>query len=126
MVMSDSNSNGPQFSKIITILCIGVTLLFLITVPILSIIFNLTEPICIALITSAGVLGSTAVVWNLKKSQAENTIKIYLSAYKEIIELKQDSNLIDNVEEHLIDNIDKCIEENLTDATNLIEKQEIL
>ena len=61
-----------------------------------------------------------------KKSQAENTIKIYLSAYKEIIELKQDSNLIDNVEKHLIDNIDKCIEENLTDATNLIEKQEIL
>lgn len=126
MVMSDSNSNGPQFSKIITILCIGVTLLFLITVPVLSIIFNLTEPICAALITAAGVLGSTAVVWNLKKSQAENTIKIYLSAYKEIIKLKQDSNLIDNVEEHLIDNIDKCIEENLTDATNLIEKQEIL
>ena len=126
MVMSDSNSNGPQFSKIITILCIGVTLLFLITIPVLSIIFNLTEPICVALITAAEVFGSTAVVWNLKKSQAENTIKIYLSAYKEIIELKQDSNLIDNVEEHLIDNIDKCIEENLTDATNLIEKQEIL
>ena len=126
MVMSDSNSNGPQFSKIITILCIGVTLLFLITVPVLSIIFNLTEPICAALITTAGVLGSTAVKKKKKKSQAGNTIKIYLSAYKEIIELKQNDSLIDNMEEQIITRIDGCIEENLNDATTLIEKQEIL
>ena len=71
-------------------------------------------------------LGSTAVIWNLKKSQAENTIKIYLSAYKEIIELKQDDSLINDMEEQIITKIDGCIEENLNDATTLIEKQEIL
>ena len=126
MVISDSNSNGPQFSKIITLLCVLIVIVTLIMIPILAIYWELATEICISLITAAGALGSTAVIWNLKKSQAENTIKIYLSAYKEIIELKQDDSLIDNMEEQIITKIDGCIEENLNDATTLIEKQEIL
>ena len=98
----------------------------MIIIPILAIYWELATEICISLITAAGALGSTAVVWNLKKSQAENTIKIYLSAYKEIIELKQDDSLINDMEEQIITKIDGCIEENLNDATTLIEKQEIL
>ena len=126
MIFGDSRSNGPQFSKLITILCVLITIVTLIVIPILAIYLELATEICISLITAAGVLGSTAVVWNLKKSQAENTIKIYLSAYKEIIELKQDDSLIDNIGEQIIGKIDDCIEENLNDATTLIEKQEIL
>ena len=126
MILGDSRSNGPQFSKLITILCVLITIVTLIVIPILAIYLELATEICISLITAAGVLGSTAVVWNLKKSQAENTIKIYLSAYKEIIELKQDDSLINDMEEQIITKIDDCIEENLNDATTLIEKQEIL
>ena len=126
MIFGDSRSNGPQFSKLITILCVLITIVTLIVIPILAIHWELATEICISLITAAGTLGSTAVIWNLKKSQAENTIKIYLSAYKEIIELKQDDSLIDNIGEQIIGKIDDCIEENLNDATTLIEKQEIL
>lgn len=126
MIFGDSRSNGPQFSKLITILCVLITIVTLIVIPILAIYWELAAEICISLIAAAGTLGSTAVVWNLKKSQAENTIKIYLSAYKEIIELKQDDSLIDNMEEQIISKIDDCIEGNLNDATTLIEKQEIL
>lgn len=126
MIFGDSKSNGPQFSKLITILCVLIVIVTLIVIPILAIYWELATEICISLITAAGALGSTAVVWNLKKSQAENTIKIYLSAYKEIIELKQDNSLINNMEEQIITKIDDCVEENLNDATTLIEKQEIL
>ena len=126
MIFGDSKSNGPQFSKLITILCVLIVIVILIMIPILAIYWELAAEICISLVTAAGALGSTAVVWNLKKSQAENTIKIYLSAYKEIIELKQDNSLINNMEEQIITKIDDCVEENLNDATTLIEKQEIL
>ena len=126
MIFGDSKSNGPQFSKLITILCVLIAIVTLIVIPILAIYWELAAEICISLVTAAGTLGSTAVVWNLKKSQAENTIKIYLSAYKEIIELKQDNSLINNMEEQIITKIDDCVEENLNDATTLIEKQEIL
>ena len=126
MIFGDSKSNGPQFSKLITILCVLIVIVTLIMIPILAIHWELATEICISLVTAAGALGSTAVIWNLKKSQAENTIKIYLSAYKEIIELKQDNSLINNIEEQIITKIDDCVEENLNDATTLIEKQEIL
>ena len=126
MIFGDSKSNGPQFSKLITILCVLIVIVTLIMIPILAIYWELATEIYISLVTAAGALGSTAVIWNLKKSQAENTIKIYLSAYKEIIELKQDNSLIDNMEEQIITKVDSCIEENLNDATTLIEKQEIL
>ena len=79
MIFGDSRSNGPQFSKLITILCVLITIVTLIVIPILAIYLELAIEICISLITAAGVLGSTAVVWNLKKSQAENTIKIYFN-----------------------------------------------
>ena len=126
MIFGDSKSNGPQFSKLITTLSVFIVIVTLIMIPILAIYWELATEICISLVTAAGALGSTAVIWNLKKSQAENTIKIYLSAYKEIIELKQDDSLINDMEEQIIAKIDGCIEENLNDATTLIEKQEIL
>ena len=126
MIFGDSKSNGPQFSKLITFLCVLIVIVILIVITILALYWELATEICISLITAAGALGSTAVGWNLKKSQAENTSKIYLFAYKEIIELKQDNSLINNMEEQIITKIDDCVEENLNDATTLIEKQEIL
>ena len=125
MIFGDSKSNGPQFSKLITILCVLIVIVTLIVIPILAIYWELATEICISLIAAAGTLGSTAVVWNLKKSQAENTIKIYVSAYEGIIELKQDNSLINNMEEQIITKIDDCVEEHLNDATTLIEKQAI-
>ena len=110
MIFGDSKSNGPQFSKLITVLCVLIVIITLIMIPILAIYWELATEICISLITAAGALGSTAVIWNLKKSQA----------------LKQNDSLIDNMEEQIITRIDGCIEENLNDATTLIEKQEIL
>lgn len=131
MIISDQNSNGPQFSKITTILCILLAALCVIIAPILAINFGLSETIATAIVAAGGTLGATAVVWNLKKSQAENTIKIYLSAYKEIVALKKENN--EDVEEFLLDSensllqkMNTSIETSMEDATELIEKQEIL
>ena len=70
-------------------------------------------------------------MWNLKKSQAENTIKIYLSAYKEIVALKKENNedveeFLSDSENSLLQKMNTSIDVSMDDATELIEKQEIL
>ena len=131
MIMSDANSNGIQFSKLVVLICVIIAIVacgFAIFLP-------MAEMVAVALISAGGGLATTAVVWNLKKSQTENIIKIYMGAYKEILELKQQylSDGIDNecdeiankMEDNILNKIDQTIDSHLDDAVTLIEKQEI-
>ncbi len=117
-----------QFSKIVIILCI----IFAILTCIIASFVPMAEGIAIALITAGGGIASTAIVFNLRKSQAENTLKIYMSAYERILELKHQydneediDETCDKIEDKIIDKIDQTFDNHMDDATSIIEKQEI-
>lgn len=131
MIMSDKNSNGPQFSKLTVLLCLSVSILGMIGVIICAIIFSADSTMVAAGIATFGCLGVTAEVWYLKKSQAENTIKIYLSAYEEIIKMKKEygenpTEFIGTVENDILDKVDATLDIAMDDAASPIEKQDIM
>lgn len=131
MVMSDNHSNGPQFSKLTVILCLVVSILGMIGVIACTINFSLDSTIAAAGIAAFGCLGITAEVWNLKKSQAENTIKIYLAAYEKIIKMKKEygedpNEIIGVVEEDLLGKVDTTLDAAMDDAATPIERQDIM
>ena len=129
--MNFGDNNKIHFSKIVIILC----LIFAISVCFIAAFIPMGEGVAIALITAGGGIASTAVVFNLRKSQAENTLKIYLSAYERILELKHNYNndeieddadeLCDRLDNQMLDKIDQTFENHINDATTIIEKQEI-
>ena len=124
-LLSDEKSNGPQFSKLVIIFCLLTMIIGTGGALVASILFAVPESILCALIAAAGGCGMTAVVWYLKKSQAENTMKMYLSSFKEIAEMKQDMSILDNMEEKILGEMEESIDMTLDDATSLIEKQDI-
>lgn len=125
------NDNKIQFSKIIIISC----LIFAILTCAVAVLIPMPDTVSIALIAAGDGIASTAVVFNLKKSQAENTLKIYMSAYERILNLKhqystdgiQDEadDAAENFENKLLNRIDQSFDEQLDNATSIIEKQEI-
>lgn len=120
-----------QFSKLIVLMCILLMIVGITVALWATVIFCLPESVAIAIIGASGTLGATAVVWNLKKSQAENTMKIYLSTYKEIIEIKKENNedvslIIDDVENNILNKISYNMDASIDEATSSIEKQDIL
>ena len=123
--------NGKlQFSKVIVLICLGIMVIGIVAALLVATIFNLVE-VPVALITACGAVGVTAVVWNLKKSQTENTVKIYTEAYKDMIKFKKEmgikeDDLMNGIENGIVDKMNGFIEEALLDSTTLIEKQEVL
>ena len=123
--------NGKlQFSKVIVLICLGIMVIGIVAALVVATIFNLVE-VPVALITACGAVGVTAVVWNLKKSQTENTVKIYTEAYKDMIKFKkemgiEEDDLMSGIENEIVDKMNGSIEEALIDSTALIEKQEVL
>ena len=91
-IMSEPKSNGVQFSKVIVLICLGIMVIGIVAALVVATIFNLVE-VPVALITACGAVGVTAVVWNLKKSQTENTVKIYTEAYKDMIKFKKEMGI---------------------------------
>lgn len=125
----DNNSQGPQYSKVITFLCIMIAIISFLIATIGATFFMLPESVAAALITAGGCLGVTAVVWNLKKSQAENTIKLYLYSYKEILKLqKENSDLefIDIAEDKILSKMENALDIALDEATAPIEREDIM
>ena len=123
MILSDKHSNGPQFSKLLVVIALVLSILGCIAVLILT----PPESVSVALLSVCGSLAVTTVVWHLKKSQVENTVKIYMSAYKEIIEMKQQNgeDICDEMENNILNKLNQTIDNTLEDATSIIEKQEI-
>lgn len=128
MILSDTHSNGPQFSKIIVIISIIIAAVGVL----LAICMPISETVSVALIGVCGSIAATTIIWSLKKSQAENTMKIYMSTYKEILKLKREFgeeeeciNLIDSMEDNMQNKIDGNINNNIDDANATIEKVDL-
>lgn len=131
MILADENSNGIQFSKLIVL----ISIIIAIVLCGCAIFIPVAEMVAVALVSAGGGLATTAIVWNLKKSQSENIIKIYMGAYREILQLKEKyladgivnecDEIVDKMENNIINKIDQTIDTHLEDATSLIEKQEI-
>lgn len=125
----DSNSNRPQYSKVMTFMCLIITIASFLIAVLGSTFFMMSEMVATGLITAGGCLGVTAVVWNLKKSQAENTIKLYLYSYKEILKLKKedgDLEFIEVAENNMLDKINTTLDVALDEATSPIERQDVM
>lgn len=125
----DANSSKPQYSKVITFMCIIVTIISFMLAIVGSVCGLLSETVAASLIAAGGCLGMTSVVWNLKKSQAENTIKLYLYSYKEILKLKKedgDLEIIDLAADDMLNKITNTLDVALDEATTPIEQQDII
>lgn len=115
-----------QFSKLIVVFMF----LFSVVGIIAAVVLNIEEAIAIALISACGGIVATANAFYFKKAQTENTVKIYMSTYKEILKLKKKYNencedVVDEMEQNIKGKLDQTIDESLNDATSLLEKQDI-
>ena len=129
--MSENKMEQIQFSKLMVLFAI-VFSMFFITI---SLIIALCAPDLDPLITTSviGVCGTilaTTFVWYFKKAQAENSVKIYVGAYKSIIKFKQkyklkDDELCDKLENSILQNLDDVAESHMDDATAVLEKVEV-
>ena len=118
-----------QFSKLIVVACIILSILGILLATILSII-GLSEMIASAIITVYGCMGITSIVWYLKKAQSENTVKIYLGAYKEILKLKtkigeDNFETINQMETEILGKLNSNISMAMDEANAPIERQDI-
>lgn len=121
--------DGPSYSKVVTFMCVMIAIFSILFSAIFSVFFQMSETVAAAIIGAGGCLGVTAVVWNLKKSQAENTIKLYLYSYKEILKLKKedgDLEFIDMAGDDMLNKINSTLDTALSDATSPIERQDIM
>lgn len=127
MILGDQKSNGPQFSKLIVL----ISIIIAVAGCAAAIFMQMEEAVSVALIGTCGSIAATTIIWNLKKSQAENTMKIYMATYKEILKLKQEygsedcSEMIDNMENNIEEKMNSTINDNLDDATSMIELKEV-
>jgi hypothetical protein len=124
MILSDKHSNGPQFSKIMVI----ISILIAIAGIAVAILMEMPASVAIAIIGICGSMATTTMIWNLKKSQSENTMRIYMSTYKEILKLKQEfgnteecNELIDSMEQNIQGKIDSNLNNSIDDANSTIE-----
>ena len=118
-----------QFSKLIVIICVLLSIVGILLATILSIV-GLSEVVASAIITAYGCMGITSIVWYLKKAQSENTVKIYLGAYKEILQLKVNAGedgaeTIDQMESDILGKLNSNLSAAMDEANAPIERQDI-
>lgn len=129
--MSKNKIDQIQFSKLMVLFAVVFSIFFIIV----SLIIALCAPELDPLITTTviGVCGTilaTTFVWYFKKAQAENSVKIYVGAYKSIIKFRQkyklqDDELCDRIENSMLQNLDDVAEGHMDDATSVLEKVEV-
>lgn len=120
-----------QYSKILVSSVVLVSIIGIFISIILAWLYQLDSTVACAAITLFGGVVATTVLFSLKKSQAENTVKIYLGAYKDILEMKKEyseesSELIDNLETNILDKVDGTVNTALDESTTPIENQSII
>ena len=120
-----------QFSKIMVIFAIVFSIFFLCTGLIIALAAPDVDPVIItAVIAICGTTLATTFVWYFKKAQAENSVKIYVGAYKSIIKFRQKygletETLCDRIEESILQNLDDVSEAHMDNAHELLEKVEV-
>ena len=121
-MFGDKHSKAPQFSKVI----IFFSLVIAAAICTMTIFLEISETVSVALIGVWGAVLTTTIIFYLRKSQAENTIKIYMGSYKEILKLKKKygedcDELINQMENGMEDRIGNTLNSSLDEATTPIE-----
>lgn len=120
-----------QFSKLMVIFSIIFSVFFLCIAIIVALIAPELDPMVMtAVISMCGAILATTFVWYFKKAQAENSVKIYVGAYKNIIKFRQkyglkNDDICDKIEESMLQNLDDVAESHMDNANELIEKVEV-
>lgn len=120
-----------QFSKIIVIFAVVFSIFFLCIALIMALAAPELDPMIItAVVGICGGILATTFVWYFKKAQAENSVKIYVGAYKSIIKFRQkygldNDNICDRIEESMLQNLDDISEAHMDNAHELLEKVEV-
>lgn len=123
--------NKVQFSKVVISICIAIMFIGILIAVIGNVFFALSEVIATTIVTACGCVGITSVVWYLKKSQAENTVKIYLGAYEKILLLKKKlmnediTETVDQMESNILYKLDNNLSNAMDEATSPIERQDV-
>ena len=135
MFLKDSKTQGIQYSKILILLCLLLAVVGIGVTIWASATLFLAETIACAIIGVCGSLAITSVVWMLKKSQAENTMKIYIAAYERISHLEsketteqseEDAFLMQQqMKEKLLNGMNNVIDVALAEATSPIERHDV-
>lgn len=133
MFIKDSKTQGIQYSKILILLCLLLAVVGIGVTIWASATLFLAETIACAIVGFCGTLAITSVVWMLKKSQAENTMKIYIAAYERISHLEsqtteqseEDAFLMQQqMKEKLLNGMNNVIDVALAEATAPIERHD--
>ena len=133
MFIKDSKTQGIQYSKIVILLCLLLAVVGIGVTIWASATLFLAETIACAIVGVCGTLAITSVVWMLKKSQAENTMKIYIAAYERISHLEsqtteqseEDAFLMQQqMKEKLLNGMNNVIDVALAEATAPIERHD--
>ena len=147
MGKKNTNSNGIQYSKKITLLTFLLFCGCVIKCFSVDISNNYDLSIYIAIVTSSGTLCLTTIVWYLKNSQAEKVAKIKARTYKviseerfkynkkmlelkskykyteeDILDIENDSPL-DELEEDALNSMNNSIDNYMDEAVESIEIQ---
>jgi hypothetical protein len=112
------------FSVVFSVFFLLVALIITLAVP------DLDPMVMTAVVTMCGAILATTFVWYFKKSQAENSVKIYVGAYKSIIKFRQkyglnNDELCDRIENSMLQNLDDISEAHMDNAHELLEKVEV-
>ena len=91
---------------------------------------GLPETLACAIIAALGSVSLTSVVFYYRKAQAENTVKLYVSSYAEIIKMKKafgedSSDIMQSMEDGMLGKLDATLNQTLDEATAPIEKEVI-
>lgn len=120
-----------QFSKLMVLFSVIFSVFFLLVALIITLAVPDLDPMVMtAVVTMCGAILATTFVWYFKKSQAENSVKIYVGAYKSIIKFRQkyglnNEELCDRIENSMLQNLDDVAENHMDNANELIEKVEV-
>lgn len=120
-----------QFSKMLVTLINIFSIAGIGCVLYLATLYGLDSTVSASAIAACGCITSTSVLFSLKKAQAENTMKIYLGTYKNILELKKENgedglDILMDAETNMLDKVNTTLNNSIDEATSPIERQDII
>ena len=124
------NKQHTEFSKKIIDVIARTTILGGIGVIFVTMLFGLPEALACTVIAALGSVALTSIVFYYRKAQAENTIKLYLASYAEVMKMKKEfgetsSEILYSMENGMLNKIDSTLNQTLDEATAPIEKEMI-
>jgi hypothetical protein len=130
VVFEKKEKNTKEFSKKIMCIVAVSAIVGSIGTILATLFLGLPEALACAIIAALGSVALTSIVFYYKKAQAENTIKLYLSSYLQILRMKKKfgentSDMLDTMETGMLGKLDTVVNQTLDEATTSIEKEDI-